>query len=432
MVSRPLPTRTSYKHDSNSSTLPKDQTEEEKRLTEKFATHRRLVPLVSQNDDVLFLNAASAPPSNLIVHEAITKYSASALYSDYPHPQWRETREEARALIARLINAETPETIAFTRDTTEGLGSVIRSLRFERGDNVVVVDTEHPNQVYAWLALRDAGLEVRFVPTIAQAEEVGFIDAVDADTLRPYVDKRTRAIGLSSVSFDSGQRNDVAGISAAFRPAGIHILIDAAQHVANAQLDVQADGVSAAVFTLHKAMNCPTGIGALYVAPEAHADLVSVPPIVSMQGVRNMSENLVVKPDEPVEYYTDARRFEHANMSLVGVVAAAAFARVFIEVLGPADVEAWLYYLTELLRAECERLGVRVLGPREKSRRAPHIVILDLDTKVWAAHLRDYGRVRYTVNRLGFRISFGFFNSVEDVKRFVRVLELGIARGLVV
>ncbi|OTA65966.1 PLP-dependent transferase [Hypoxylon sp. EC38] len=431
MVSRPLVNRTSFKDCSVSASSSNDDSDEEKRLSEKFAVHRRLVPLVSQNEDVIFLNAASAPPSNLIVHEAITRYSAEALYEPYPYTKWRKTREEARLLIARCINAETPETIAFTRDTTEGLGGFIRAMPFQPGDNVVVVDSEHPNQVYGWLALRAAGLHVRQVPTIPDFEKTGQITAIDAETLRPYVDKHTRAVGISSVSFDSGQLNDVAGICAAFRPRGIHVLADVSQHVGIARLDVQALGVSAAAFTLHKGLNCPTGIGALYISPAAFAQLGDpVPPIVNMAGVRNIREDLVVDGGRKVEWFPDARRFEHQNMSLVGVAAAEAFTRFYLEVLGPEDVEAHLYYLTELLKSECERLGVGVLGPRERSRCAPHICVLDLEPGRWGVHLRGTSGVRFTVNRLGIRVSFGFFNSIDDVKRFIRVLESGVAKGL--
>ncbi|KAI2616887.1 PLP-dependent transferase [Hypoxylon sp. NC1633] len=424
MVSRPLASRAAPEHGG---------ADEGKRLSQKFAAYRHLVPLVSRNEDVIFLNAASAPPSNLIIHEAIMKYSADALYEAYPHSKWQDSKEEARELVARCINAESPSTIAFTRDTTEGLGSFIRSMRFDRGDNVVIIDTEHPNQAYEWLMLRDAGLEVRQVPTVADAEKTGKIDAIDAETFRPYVDARTRAVGISSITFDSGQRNDVAGISAAFRPCGIHVLADMTQQVGFTPVDIQALGVSAAAFSLHKGLNCPTGLGALYISPEAFAELDDpIPPIVSMAAVRNMGENLLVRGDEPIEFFPDTRRFEHSNMSLVGVVAAAAFTRFYLDALCPADVEAHLYHLTGLLARECERLGIRVLGPSERSRRAPHICVLGLeDAKAWGEYLRGLGGARVTVNRLGVRASFGFYSSVEDVRRFVRILELGIARGLI-
>ncbi|KAI4861149.1 PLP-dependent transferase [Hypoxylon rubiginosum] len=429
MVCRPISIKATNEHCS----AAKDATDEEKqRLSEKFAVHRRLVPLVAQSEDELSLNAASAPPSNLIVHEAITRYSAEALYETYPYgSKWQRTREEARRLVARCIGAEEPSTVAFTRDTTEGLGLFIRSFRFERGDNVVIVDTEHPNMVYGFLALRDAaGLEVRQVPTVAEAERAGRVDAIDADALRPYVDGRTRAIGISSMSFDSGQRHDVAGICAAFRPRGIHVLADLTQHVGFAPLDVRAMGISAGAFSLHKGLNCPTGLGALYISPAAFAELGDpTPPIVSMAAARNIREDLLVRGDEPVDFFPDARRFEHANMSLVAVTAAEAFVRFYLEVLGPADVEAHLYGLTSALARESERLGIPVVGPGQRDRRAPHICVLGVDPGEWGPYLKEISGLKVTVNRLGVRVSFGFYSSMEDVRRFVQVLERGISRG---
>ncbi|KAK6953352.1 hypothetical protein Daesc_005655 [Daldinia eschscholtzii] len=437
MVSRPLNGRTPSKHAEHINSSADDgNADEEKRLADKFAAHRHLVPLVAQNPDVIFLNAASAPPSNLLVHEAITRYSAQALYEASLHAKWRETREEARGLIARCINAEDATTIAFTRDTTEALGSFIRCVGFEPGDNVVTVDAEHPNQTLCWLALRGAGLEVRQVPTIdseteAEAERRnGSVVVVDAETLRPYVDSRTRAIGISSITFDSGHQNDVKSICAEYRPRGIHVLADITQHVGFARIDVKDLGVSAAAFSLHKGLNTPTGIGALYISPQAFTELDDpTPPFVSMEAVKNLNESLVVKVDDALELHPNARRFEHANMSLVGVVAAAAYTRFYLDVLGPADVEAHLYALTDLLGKECDRLGVRVVNPRERGKRAPHITILAL-SKEWGPYLGGPGGARVTMNRLGARVSFGFYNSAKDVKKFVRVLELGIAQGL--
>ncbi|KAK1623664.1 pyridoxal phosphate-dependent transferase, partial [Colletotrichum phormii] len=226
------------------------------------------------------------PPSNLIVHSAVAKFTSDALYNPHPKPQWQNAVEETRTLVGRYINAD-PSSLAFTRDTTEALGCFIRSLKFEPGDNVVVLDTENPNQVYGWMALRKAGLEIRQVPTIPAAEETGHVTAANAATFAPYVDERTKAIGLSSIMFHSGQWNDVADICATYRPRGVHVLADLTQQVGFAEVDVRALGVSAAAFSLHKGLNCPTGFAVLYVDSEFIADTDPTPPIVGYRAVSN-------------------------------------------------------------------------------------------------------------------------------------------------
>src|SRR5690242_11500187 len=96
-------------------------------LSEKFATYRRLVPLVS-DDGVTYLTASLAPPSNLIVHDALTRYGHDALHNPAPKPAWQQGAADLRSLIAQYINAGDPENMALLRDTTEGLASFARGI----------------------------------------------------------------------------------------------------------------------------------------------------------------------------------------------------------------------------------------------------------------------------------------------------------------
>lgn len=391
-----------------------------------FSTLRSLVPLVA-DDKLTYLNASYQPPSNLVIHAAITKYASDGLYNPHPKPQWQSAVEDTRALVGRYINAD-PSSIAFTRDTTEGLGYFIRSLKIEPGDNVVVLDTEHPNHVYGWMTLRNAGVEVRQVPTIPEAQRTGNVVAANADTFAPYVDERTRAIGLSSIMFHSGQWNDVTGICKAFRPRGIHVLADLTQQVGFAEVDVAAMGVSAAAFSLHKGLNCPTGFAALYVDPEHIRQSDPAPAIAGYGAVSNVRADLLVPPEEIV-YHQTARRFEHLNLSLVGAAAAKAFLTLYLDSMVPRRVQEHLYRLGDVLREECTSLGVRIVGPATRKEHAPHLYILDLHDPRWMGLLKESG-VFVTPYRLGIRVSFGFYNNISDVKKLAAVLMAGVDRGL--
>ncbi|ETS83951.1 hypothetical protein PFICI_05827 [Pestalotiopsis fici W106-1] len=395
-------------------------------IKEKFAAFRNLVPLTSQ-PDVVFLNASYAPPSNLIVHEALTTYSYEALRCPHPKPHWQAAAEELRGLVAKYVNTE-PTNIAFTRDTTEGLSDFIRSVPLSAGDNVVVLDTEHPNHVYGWMALRRLGVEVRQVPTMAEAERTGQVVAATADTFAPWVDGRTKAIGLSSIMFHSGQRNDVAGICAAFRPRGIHVLLDATQQVGFAALDVQSLGVSAAAFSLHKGLNCPTGLACLYVDPAVMAEFDPVPPTVGYGAVENTRADLLV-PADALVYHPTASRFDHLNISLSAAVAGRAYLKFYLESLGPSDVEDYLYGLGDDLRKDCAELGIDIVGPADRKGHAPHLYILKLLDPAWVELLRDRG-IYVTQYRLGIRVSLGFYNNVSDIESLTRVLREGISKGL--
>ncbi|KAF0327443.1 putative class IV aminotransferase [Colletotrichum asianum] len=388
-----------------------------------FEIFRRLVPLASDGK-ITHLSAGFMPPSNLIVDEAIRRFCSESLHHPSPKACWRQVVEAVRQLLARYINTD-PSSIAFVRDTTEGLGSFIHGLKFEPGDNVVILDCERPNQAFGWMALRPLGLEVRLVPTDPERPV-----AANAQTFVPYVDERTKAIGLSSIMFHSGQWNDIADVCSVYRPMGIHVLADLTQQVGFADVDVQALGVSAAAFSLHKGLNTPTGFAALYVDSAVIEELDPTPPIVGYGGVASVSdsEDFMI-PEGPIVFHQTARRYEHANMSFISAVAARAFLQFYLEVMGPKNVENHLYDLGDALRESCAELGISVLGPKERGQHAPHLHVLQLHDPRWLEHLTASGVV-VTRFRSGIRVSFGFYSNLSDVDRLVAVLKSGIALGI--
>ncbi|KAF6802488.1 aminotransferase class-V [Colletotrichum musicola] len=395
-------------------------------LEAEFSVFRSVVPLVV-DENITYLNASYQPPSNLIIQGAIAKFASEAVYSTHPKPQWQSAVEETREIVGRYINAPS-SSLAFTRDTTEALGCFIRSIRFQPGDNVVVLDSEHPNHVYGWMALRAAGLEVRQIRTIPEAEKAGKVTAANAETFAPYVDDRTRAIGISSIMFHSGQWNDVADISRAYRPRGIHVLVDMTQQVGFAEVDVRAMGVSAAAFSTHKGLNCPTGLAVLYVDQAVVEELDPTPPIVGYGAVSNVRADLLV-PSEPVVYHPTARRYEHLNLSLMNAAAVKAFLTFYLDTMGPGRVQEHLFGLGDALRDECGSLGIKIVGPSGRKEHAPHLYILDLHDPRWMELLKENG-VLATPYRLGIRISFGFYNNLSDVKKLAVVLKKGVDEGL--
>lgn len=381
--------------------------------------YRKLVPALAS--DIVYCNASYQPPMNLLVKQALDNYLDDAIHKPNPKPEWQAMTERTRALVGQYINAE-PESIAFTNDTTEGLNLFQRSLRLARGDNVVMLDTEHPNQAYGWLALRDVGLEVRQVPT------QGARLHADASTFAPFVDEHTKAIGLSSIMFHSGQKNDVGDICAHFRPRGIHVLVDMTQEVGTGPVDVRACGLSAAAFSLHKALGCPTGLGALYVDPGVLDDLKPAPPVVGAGAVANLRPDLIATSGE-TKYHHSTRRYEHLNLSFISIHAANAALRLLLHDMTPAGLEAHLRCLGRRLRAGCEKLGIALVGEADESRRAPHLYVLALLDPAWQGHF-ERRSVYVSCYRLGVRVSFGFYNTTEDVDALVAVLKKGLDAGI--
>ncbi|KAM0332332.1 hypothetical protein ACHAQA_002609 [Verticillium albo-atrum] len=356
---------------------------------------------------------------NLRIKAALDQYLLEATSNPGPKGKWQTGAAEAAKALAKHINVPVTS-LAFTRDTTEGLNLFQRSIKFNAGDNVIVLEGEHPNHVYGWLALRDLGLEVRRIPD----SEVDFANAA---TFAPYVDERTVAIGVSSVMFHSGQLNDVKDIATRFRPQGIHVLVDMTQHIGAAVVDVTDWNISAAAFGTHKALACPTGLGALYINPEVLGQLKTTPPIVGAGAIANLQGDLIARPD--VEYHPTTARYGHLNISLVSSTALGASLALLDGEIGMARLESHYRALGRELIKRLDALQVGVVGSRVARERAPHIYIIELLHPEWMTHFKSE-HVYVTPYRRGVRVSFGFYNSIRDVEAFVASVERGLAKEI--
>lgn len=386
--------------------------------SEEHARLRALVPVAARSD-VTFLNAGFMPPMNARVKAALEGYLNEASTYPNPKPLWQQTTVEARRKLATFLNVA-PDSIAFTRDTTEGLNLFQRSLKIKSGDNVVVLDVEHPNHAYGWLGLTELGLKVRLVPTENQF-------FANAETFAPYVDDRTVAIGVSSVMFHSGQRNDVQDIASRYRPQGIHVLVDITQHIGAGKVDLAAWNVSAAAFSMHKALGCPTGLGGLYIDPSILPTLKVAPPVVGAGAIANLSADLVAKED--VVYHSTAARYEHLNVSLIGIAALKAALSFVADEMGIDRIERHLSALGRDLACKTETLGLRLVGSSNPGEHAPHVYVLPLLHPDWKTHFARSGVV-VSHYRCGIRVSFGFYNSTDDVDHLVAVVAKGLAAGI--
>jgi selenocysteine lyase/cysteine desulfurase len=115
-----------------------------------------------------------------------------------------------------------------------------------------------------------------------------------------------------------------------------------------------------------------------------------------------------------------AGRFEIGNLNLPDIHALDA-SLTLIESAGLAAIEAHLYDLGDRLIERIDDLGIRLVGPRNRVDRSPHIYVLDLPAEAWADYLASR-QVRVSPERDGIRISFGLFNTAEDVDRFAGIL----------
>ncbi len=227
--------------------------------------------------------------------------------------------------------------------------------------------------------------------------------------------------------FHSGQWNDVSDICKAYRPRGIEVLADLTQQVGYAEVDVKAMGVSAAAFSLHKGLNCPTGFAALYVDPNFIIPSDPTPPIVGYGAVNNVRADLLV-PKDDIIYHSNAQRYEHLNLSFINAIAAKAYLTLYLDFMGPSVVQEHLFHLGTVLKDVRKRLGVAIVGSATQKKHAPHLYIPKPHDPRWIVLLKEHNTF-VTQYRLGIRVSVGFYNNSSDVKKLAGVLRLSLDTG---
>ncbi|NNM70873.1 aminotransferase class V-fold PLP-dependent enzyme [Enterovirga aerilata] len=361
---------------------------------------------------MLYLDSAHQTPLATSIKEALVRFYEEGNELAGPKPVWLRRVEEVRARVAALLNAS-PSEIAFVKNTSEGMNIAANAIPFQRGDNVLLVEGDHPNNAYAFLNLKRRGVEVRFIALRG--------DTADAGTFEPHIDGRTRAISLSHVTFHAGHRFDVSSVGKLCAARGIDLVVDAMQSTGVIPLDSRELGATILGSGCHKGLLVPQGLGILY-CQSGRDELL--PAYMAMSSLANPPQDYIARHDN-MALRDDAGRFEIGNFNLPDIHALSASLDL-IERIGVANIEAHLYDLGDYLIGHLDELGVRLVGPRDRSLRSPHIYVLDLPGEGWAEYLAEE-QVRVSPERDGIRVSFGLFNTHQDVDEFAAIVRRRLA-----
>jgi cysteine desulfurase/selenocysteine lyase len=330
--------------------------------------------------------------------------------------------EAARVKIARFINAPNAHEVIFTKGTTEGLNlaaNTLGKLLVGAGDEVLVSAMEHHSNIVPWHMLcAEKGAKL----VVAPMDDRG---ALELDELERRISPRTKVIAVVHVSNALGTVNPIAEITALARPRGIPVVVDGAQALPHASVDVQALGCDFYAFSGHKVYG-PTGIGALWGKAEW---LERIPP---WQGGGDMI--LSVAWDRIV-YNKPPFKFEAGTPNMEGAVGLGA-ALDWVEGVGRASIAA---HEAELLAYGTERLsavkGLRLVGTAPRKAGVLSFVLDDV-------HPHDIGTIldregiairtghhcaQPVMSRLGVpataRASLGVYNGRDDLDALAAGIE---------
>ena len=330
--------------------------------------------------------------------------------------------EDARSTLARFIGAPDPACIVFNRGTTESVNLVAhgygrRVLR--EGDEILLSPIEHHSNLVPWILVSQAtGARLRYFDLTEDGQ-------LDLATLGSVITERTRIVAVTGMSNVVGTMPPLRLLADAAHAVGAVLLVDGAQLVPHAPVDVAALEVDFLTISGHKMLG-PTASGGLYGRREL---LEEMDPFISGgEMIREVYLDRATWNDVPA-------KFEGGTMNIaqeVGLASAIGYLEAHgMEAIRRHEIEMTGYAIERLTEA-----GATVFGPSDPAVRGgavsfwfkdihPHdlATVLDQDgVCIRAGHHCAQPLMRILGVPATARASFYLYNRPDEVDALIDAL----------
>ena len=311
---------------------------------------------------------------------------------------WYDDADRIRAKIARLIHC-TPQDVAFVPNASSALGLLLAGLNWLPGDQILTLEHEFPNNLYA------PGLLGRFgVETIACPWD-RFYDSVNA---------KTRLAILSSVNYTTGFAPPLAEVAEFLRARGVLLFVDGTQSVGALRFDAMRVQPDMLAVHGYKWLISPEGAAFFYIAPQLRERLQ--PNVVGWRTHRDWRNVDNLHHGTP-ELISSAEKYEGGGLSFALLYGLEASLDLILEI-GPDVIELRVMDLAAQARRMLRELGATVAdcaSPILAARFEQH------DVSALARMLREQ-RVLVAARRGLLRVSPHLYNNEQDLEVFERAL----------
>ncbi len=235
------------------------------------------MPTYLTDPNLSFLNHGSfgATPKEILDIQDSFRREMETSPVDFLHRNIAERVHEARASVARFLNADNDGTV-FTHNATTGVNAVISSFPFQDGDEILTTnhryDAVRNTLDYTAKRVNARVTEANIPFPLEDAQDI--VDAIES-----AITDKTRLLVIDQITSPTALIFPIKQIIDLAHSRGLPILVDGAHCPGQVDVDIASLGADFWVGNLHKWLCAPKGCAALYVAPQWR-DTIH-PPVIS-------------------------------------------------------------------------------------------------------------------------------------------------------
>lgn len=353
------------------------------------------------------------------VYEAINNFSNASRGSYELSLNSERIILSARERLKKLFNADSPNCIAFTNNSTEALNIAIKGL-INKNDHIITTSFEHNSVLRPIYEMENIGTEV----TIIKADKRGIINYNEIEN---NIKENTKAIICSHASNVIGDILDVSLIGKIAKKYKLIFILDASQTAGCVPIDIKNNFIDVLCFTGHKGLMGPQGTGGLCV----RKDLLIKPLKTGGTGIKSYSKT------HPKDMPTRLEAGTLNGHGIAGLNASLEFIEnETIEKIMKHDRELSRYFYDSIKNIE----NIKFYGNYETDNRVS-IVALNIgeidSSKISDILSNDYNiatrpgahcaplmhEALGTVNQGIARFSFSYFNTFEEIDKGIEAIK---------
>lgn len=381
--------------------------------------------LMLKKDIIYFDNGATTLKPKVLadtISDYYNNYSANAHRGDYDISlQVDNMYEKTRKLVKEYINADSEKEIVFTSGTTDSINKIVFGYFkniLKENDEILLNKSEHASNVLPWFELADElNLKIKFIELNEDYE-------ITIENIEKSITPNTKVISIAHITNVVGDVRNIKEITSLAHKNNIMVLLDAAQSIGHMKIDVKGLDIDFLAFSAHK-MYGPTGVGVIYGKENI---LKNIRPIIFGGGMNSSYGSDMTRIYDELPGLLEA-----GTPNIAGVIG---FGKVieYINNIGIDNIKEHELHLKEYCINKLKE-NKNIIIYNEKSKGS--IITInykDIFAQDLAIYLNKYNicvragnhcskilkdelNIKNTV-----RISFGMYNTKEEIDKLVEVL----------